>query len=577
MDATAGALRIDSIQSVQGAGPSVMSVLTEDDLMLFGASLEELATALVPDQDVKDESVHISASPVEESGTVPSSVSIELPESPLQGDTDVDVIDSSFKDVESSNDSIILDSLQSLKMFLPLPLKLGLGLLKVVKSLFPVVGLVSLGSLLSRSMLLVNFSGLFTLSNGFKWFGSSPVLLPFKSSPSTASRLYDQGSGLSHGVVKVAGKNVYSYVSGGRPFRGSDVISKVLRSPAKITSRFSLYRSFSKRPHLGVDLRAAEGTPLYAPFNGRVSYVGTQTQGGLVVRIVSSDNKWEVSLLHLSKALVKKGDSVSPNTVIALSGSSGTPASSTGLSEYAPHLHLQLKYLPSNLILDPTIVNLDDESVMSDNGSVHVGTLTGLGAQRTKMYSSFPKRTFSRVEDRSTSVSLSRSNNPFALVLTPDSWVGKKHDTYVSGSNGLRFSVFSSLDYGLRAGLLNLRNMQTVRKVGGSSEFVTIRSIVNSYTSVDNGDSPSSYASFLSRRTGFGIDEPIDLRDPAVLRAVGAGVVLQENVGGLGAVSAARVPEVINTYFMDRFHGEFDNSNACMPCIPEDFINRQDF
>lgn len=87
------------------------------------------------------------------------------------------------------------------------------------------------------------------------------------------------------------------------------------------------------RPHEGLDISAPEGTPIRAPADGRVSFVGHILGYGLVVKL---NHGGGVTTLyaHCQKILVKKGDYVATGAAIATVGS-------TGLST-APHVHFEV-------------------------------------------------------------------------------------------------------------------------------------------------------------------------------------------------------------------------------------------
>ncbi len=87
------------------------------------------------------------------------------------------------------------------------------------------------------------------------------------------------------------------------------------------------------RPHEGLDIAAPEGTPIRAPADGRVIFVGHILGYGLVVKL---DHGGGVTTLyaHCQKILVKKGDYVATGAEIATVGS-------TGLST-APHVHFEV-------------------------------------------------------------------------------------------------------------------------------------------------------------------------------------------------------------------------------------------
>lgn len=116
--------------------------------------------------------------------------------------------------------------------------------------------------------------------------------------------------------------------------------------------------------HIGVDLRAPVGTPIYAPANGTVvqSYINTST--GLQVIEATIDGKTH-RFLHLSERLVINGQSFSEGQVIAKSGNSG------GVQA---HLHWDVRkagttynsslynyYDPMTLITKEDIMDTDDK------------------------------------------------------------------------------------------------------------------------------------------------------------------------------------------------------------------------
>lgn len=111
----------------------------------------------------------------------------------------------------------------------------------------------------------------------------------------------------------------------------------VLPVIGRITSRFArsrfhpLLRIF--RPHYGVDVAAAAGTPIVVPAAGRVRSVGRHLGAGLVVEI-DHGNGVVTRYLHCRSALVRAGETVPEGSIIATVGSSGL---ATG-----PHLHFEV-------------------------------------------------------------------------------------------------------------------------------------------------------------------------------------------------------------------------------------------
>lgn len=97
------------------------------------------------------------------------------------------------------------------------------------------------------------------------------------------------------------------------------------------------YQPNSTHPkgHMGVDMRAPAGTPVYPLTSGVVSSVGTDPMGGNVVNVQHPDNV-KTYYAHLSTARVQKGDKVDTNTVLGTVGNTGNA------SHTFPHLHFQV-------------------------------------------------------------------------------------------------------------------------------------------------------------------------------------------------------------------------------------------
>ena len=89
------------------------------------------------------------------------------------------------------------------------------------------------------------------------------------------------------------------------------------------------------KPHYGIDIVVDRGTPVYAPGDGKVEFVGRRGGYGLVVEIDHGFG-YETVFAHLSKTLVKKGQIVSRGDLIAKSGNSGLSS--------GPHLHYEVHH-----------------------------------------------------------------------------------------------------------------------------------------------------------------------------------------------------------------------------------------
>lgn len=124
-----------------------------------------------------------------------------------------------------------------------------------------------------------------------------------------------------------------------------------------LTSRFSSIRYHpilhENRPHEGIDITAAFGTPIVAPAAGRVVKVGWENGYGLMVEL---DHGYglQTKYAHMSRTAVQVGEMVKRGDRLGFVGSTGL---STG-----PHLHYEvivngrpvdpLKYILPDAIAD---------------------------------------------------------------------------------------------------------------------------------------------------------------------------------------------------------------------------------
>ncbi|MCK5826684.1 MAG: M23 family metallopeptidase [Desulfuromusa sp.] len=101
-----------------------------------------------------------------------------------------------------------------------------------------------------------------------------------------------------------------------------------------------------RRPHFGIDIAAAKGTPVIAPAGGVVTlaHQGMFYSGGTL--IIDHGYGLSSSFLHLSKILVKVGDQVVQGEIVALVGASGRV---TG-----PHLDWRINWFDQRL--DPALL-----------------------------------------------------------------------------------------------------------------------------------------------------------------------------------------------------------------------------
>ena len=117
----------------------------------------------------------------------------------------------------------------------------------------------------------------------------------------------------------------------------------------RISGRFGhqrIYNGIPKSPHSGMDIAAADGTPVMAPAGGVVSFAdpGLYLTGGTVV--IDHGAGISSNFLHLSRIDVQVGERVEQGQVFAAVGSTGR---STG-----PHLHWGMNWFSTRI--DPLLV-----------------------------------------------------------------------------------------------------------------------------------------------------------------------------------------------------------------------------
>ncbi len=91
-----------------------------------------------------------------------------------------------------------------------------------------------------------------------------------------------------------------------------------------------------ERPHNGVDLAAAQGTPIYAVKSGRVTIASYQANGAGYYVSINHGDGFSSIYMHMTHYIVSSGQYVNAGQVIGYVGSTGL---STG-----PHLHLGISY-----------------------------------------------------------------------------------------------------------------------------------------------------------------------------------------------------------------------------------------
>lgn len=101
--------------------------------------------------------------------------------------------------------------------------------------------------------------------------------------------------------------------------------------------------------HHGIDINCDYGTEVHSPGNATVIAVERRAGFGLVVELDHSFG-YRTIYAHLSKAMVKRGETVKRGQVIAKSGNSGLSS--------GPHLHYEIHH--NGVSVDPTDFFFDD-------------------------------------------------------------------------------------------------------------------------------------------------------------------------------------------------------------------------
>ncbi len=115
------------------------------------------------------------------------------------------------------------------------------------------------------------------------------------------------------------------------PRPGSSQLRWPLAEP-RLTSAFGVREG---RPHEGIDLGAATGTPILAAKEGQVVYAGDGVRGYGNMVVVSHDASLMTVYAHSSVLLVRTGEKVTAGQEIARVGQSGRAT--------APHLHFEVR------------------------------------------------------------------------------------------------------------------------------------------------------------------------------------------------------------------------------------------
>lgn len=187
------------------------------------------------------------------------------------------------------------------------------------------------------------------LANGLQWQISTNKLKKGDKFAILVKREYINGKVTDLGNVEaihiISGKKSYYAIQAdnGRYYnRHGETLGKgFARHPLPFTPRVSSH--FNPRrlhpvtrrvaPHKGVDFAVRSGTPIIAPADGVVEHIAYQANGAGRYIKLRHGGQYTTVYMHLSRSLVKVGQSVKKGQRIALSGNTGR---STGA-----HLHYE--------------------------------------------------------------------------------------------------------------------------------------------------------------------------------------------------------------------------------------------
>lgn len=111
-----------------------------------------------------------------------------------------------------------------------------------------------------------------------------------------------------------------------------------------------------------------------------------------------------------------------------------------------------------------------------------------------------------------------RNNNPGNIRISTAPWVGKK----LPNTDGA-FEQFTDMVYGARAMLITLRNY--ISKYG----LNTLPKMISRWAPSADGNNPTKYADYVSKKTGIALNETISASDYGKLVAIATAMSWVEN------------------------------------------------
>lgn len=128
----------------------------------------------------------------------------------------------------------------------------------------------------------------------------------------------------------------------------------------KLTSKFTARRfhpvQFTWKAHNGTDYAAPHGTPIKTTASGVVEATGYTSGNGNFVK-VKHNGKYATQYLHMSKILVRRGQSVTQGQIIGKVGSTGL----------ATGPHVCYRFWKNGVQVDPLRLKLPTSEPMTKN------------------------------------------------------------------------------------------------------------------------------------------------------------------------------------------------------------------
>lgn len=128
-----------------------------------------------------------------------------------------------------------------------------------------------------------------------------------------------------------------------------------------------------------------------------------------------------------------------------------------------------------------------------------------------------------------------KNNNPGNIRVSNTKWLGKIPST-------TPFENFSTLEYGVRAMILNIRYYKTHRKLG------TLRELMSTWAPKSKTDNPDAYADIVAKATGVtGVDSQFPFTRNIIGKMVPAMAKVEHGPTSGSAVTTAMVLKVFDS------------------------------